>query len=82
MKKIARAFLFSVLMLGCIFAQTATVWAGEHGGKEHGGATHAMQAQGETPAMNRTTLLKEAAAALREGTPRPDLADALEKLAQ
>ena len=68
-------------------AAPVAVWAGEHGGtavaegQEHGGAamsegSHGMMEKGEA------VLLKDAAAALRAGQARPDLAAKLEELAK
>ncbi|GEM_PF-3309778 len=67
----------------------AVLWAAEHGGssvagKEHGGTTPAAASQEGSHGMemNEAALLKEAAAALRKGQSRPDLAEKLEKLAK
>lgn len=62
----------------------AVLLAAEHGGKEHGGtsSTAASHEGSHGMEMDEVTLLKEAAAALREGQSRPDLAEKLEQLAK
>lgn len=68
-------------------AAPAAVWAGEHGGtavgggQEHGGT--AVSQEGSHGAVtDEAALLKDAAAALRKGQARPDLAAKLEALAK
>lgn len=76
------------LAMALSVAAPMTVWAGEHGGtavaegQEHGGA--AMSQEGSHGMMEKgeAALLKEAAAALRTGKARPDLAAKLEELAK
>lgn len=76
------------LVMGLI-AAPVTLWAAEHGGttvgasKEHGGAAVSTVKEhgGAAPAADETSLLLEAAAALRKGESRPDLAVKLEQLA-
>ena len=69
-------------------AMPAVSWAGEHGGtaigggKEHGGAAVSAEGSQGMPEADEAALLKEAAAALRKGETRPDLAEKLEKLSQ
>lgn len=79
-----RGILVLMWVAGFGLVQPSVLLAGEHGGapvasKEHGGAaqegSHGME-------MNEAALLKEAAAALRKGQSRPDLAEKLEKLAK
>jgi len=72
-----------------LIAAPVTLWAAEHGGtavgasKEHGGAavSTAKEHGGAAPAADEASLLREAAAALRKGESRPDLAVKLEQLA-
>ena len=77
MRFLAAAFM---LAIGLTVFQPIFVWAAEHGGatvgasKEHGGATH--------DEADEASLLRKAAAALRKGEARPDLAARLEKLAK
>lgn len=67
-------------------AAPMAVWAGEHGGtavaegQEHGGAAMAEGSHGMM--TSEAGLLQEAAAALRKGEARPDLAAKLEELAK
>jgi hypothetical protein len=85
MQRIAVAFGF---VMGLI-AAPVTLWAAEHGGttvgvsKEHGVAAVGAGKEhgGATPATDEASLLREAAAALRKGESRPDLAVKLEQLA-
>ena len=80
----------SVLALGLAAFQPLPGWAAEHGGatvggsKEHGGATvgGSKEHGGTAQEADEAALLREAAAALRKGEARPDLAAKLEKLAQ
>lgn len=79
MRNVFRGVLALALVAGFGVVQPSVLLAGEHGGKEHGGAvsegSHGME-------MNEAAVLKEAAAALRKGQSRPDLAEKLEKLAK
>ncbi len=85
-RRMSLAAVVGVAMALSVAAPVA-VWAGEHGGtavgkgQEHGGA--AMSQEGSHGMMtDEATLLKEAAAALRKGQARPDLAAKLEELAK
>lgn len=84
MKKLAVVF---VLAVTCSVFQPAVLWAGEHGGQEHGGTAVTQKEHGGTSQevsheKSEADLLLEAAAALRKGTARPDLAKELEHLAE
>ncbi len=76
------------LILGLCSAPMV-VWAAEHGGKEHAGSSAAPKASTSSKTQtsskedepNEASVMREAAAALRKGEVRPDLADKLEKLA-
>lgn len=77
-----------VLMLGVALWTPATLLAGEHGGKEHGGTEPAAQEHGgkvmegsHGMTEDHAATLKEAAKVLREAG-RSDLADKLEAMAK
>ena len=77
------AILGFVVGLGLL--QPLSVRAGEHGGQEHGGSSVAAPKEHGgskvAAASGDSALLREAAAALRKGQARPDLASKLEQLA-
>ncbi len=69
------------MSLGVLYPAGALL-AGEHGGKEHGGASATQEHGGAAPAVkanDEEATLREAADALR--ATRPDLAAKLEALA-
>ena len=69
----------SVLALGLAAFQPMLGWAAEHGGATVGGS---KEHGGTAQEADEAALLREAAAVLRKGEARPDLAAKLEKLAQ
>jgi hypothetical protein len=72
-----------VLAVAAGLMVTQPLFAGEHGGKEHGGSAATQEHGGSAPAVESDAkVLKDAAAALRSGDSRPDLAAKLEKLAE
>ncbi|MBI1953867.1 MAG: hypothetical protein HYS41_07075 [Candidatus Omnitrophica bacterium] len=83
MQKMRQALVLA-LAIGWGIVQPSILLAAEHGGKEHGGtaSTAASHEGSHGMEMNEAALLKEAAAALRKGQSRPDLAEKLEKLAK
>lgn len=74
------------LAMALSVAMPVAVWAGEHGGQEPAGQEHggtAAVAEGSHGMVaNEAGLLRDAAAALRKGQARPDLAAKLEELAK
>ena len=80
MKTILRIGLVAGLIAG-MGVLPLTVWAGEHGGKEHGGSSASTSAPVKVVSGD-AAVLNEAAAALRSGQARPDLAAKLEQIAK
>lgn len=70
------------LAMALSMAAPMAVWAGEHGGQEHGGAAVAHEGSHGMATADKAALLTDAAAALRKGQARPDLAAKLEELAK
>lgn len=89
MRTIGRMGVVTGLILG-LGTVPMIAWAAEHGGKEHGGSStttriitdSTVQAPPGAAEADEASVMREAAAALRKGEVRPDLADKLEELAK